>query len=57
MLVQGRNNAPRARLVKASRLVKGFKAGQQIYVVKLNKVEEPNRNMISLSFTDQGKKM
>ena len=44
MLVQGRNNAPKARLVKASRLVKGFKSGQQIYVVKLNKVEEPEEN-------------
>ena len=27
MLVQGRNSAPKARLVKANRLVKGFKSG------------------------------
>ena len=42
MLVQGRNSAP--RLVKANKLVKGFKSDQQIYVVKLNKVEEPREN-------------
>ncbi|MCO5572769.1 hypothetical protein L7F22_026528 [Adiantum nelumboides] len=38
VLVQGTNGRPKAHLVKASRLIKGAQKGQQIYVVKLNKV-------------------
>ena len=38
MLVQGKNSAPKARLVKANRLIKGVnKSGKQIYVFKLNR--------------------
>ena len=40
ILVQGRNSAPKARLVKASRLIKGAKARTHIYLIKLNKVEK-----------------
>ena len=39
-LVQGRNGKPRAKLSKASRMLRGLRSGQQIYVVKLNKVEQ-----------------
>ena len=39
-LVQGRNEKPRAKLSKASRMLRGLRSGQQIYVVKLNKVEQ-----------------
>ena len=40
ILVQGKNGKPKAKLSKAKRLMKGLKAGQQIFVVKLNKVKE-----------------
>ncbi|MCO5613504.1 hypothetical protein L7F22_067781 [Adiantum nelumboides] len=40
VLVQGKNGIPKAHLVKATRLLKGLKKGQQIYTVKLNKVEQ-----------------
>ncbi|MCO5605121.1 hypothetical protein L7F22_059301 [Adiantum nelumboides] len=42
VLVQGKNGMPKAHLVKAAKLLKGLKKGQQIYVVKLNKVEQPD---------------
>ncbi|MCO5570694.1 hypothetical protein L7F22_024421 [Adiantum nelumboides] len=42
VLVQGKNGMPKAHLVKAARLLKGLKKGQQIYAVKLNKVEKPD---------------
>ena len=41
ILVQGRNGRPKACLCKAKRLLKGYRAGDQIYVVKLNKIDEP----------------
>lgn len=41
ILVQGKNGKPRACLVKTNRMLKGMKAGQQIFIVKLNKVEGP----------------
>ncbi|MCO5577039.1 hypothetical protein L7F22_030861 [Adiantum nelumboides] len=40
VLVQGKNGMPKAHLVKAAKLLKGLKKGQQIYAVKLNKVEQ-----------------
>ncbi|MCO5597213.1 hypothetical protein L7F22_051289 [Adiantum nelumboides] len=40
VLVQGKNGMPKAYLVKAARLLKGLKKGQQIYAVKLNKVDQ-----------------
>ncbi|MCO5608798.1 hypothetical protein L7F22_063015 [Adiantum nelumboides] len=40
VLVQGKNGMPKAHLVKAARLLKGLKKGQQIYIVKLNKVDQ-----------------
>ena len=42
--VQGKNGNPQARLVKASRLLKGARARQQIFVVKLNKVDKQAEN-------------
>ena len=39
-LVQGRNGKPRAKLSKASRMLRGLRSRQQIYVVKMNKVEQ-----------------
>ena len=39
-LVQGRNGKPKAKLSKASRMLRGLRSGHQIYVVKLNKVEQ-----------------
>lgn len=39
-LVQGKNGKPTAKLTKASRMLRGLRSGQQIYVVKLNKVEQ-----------------
>ena len=45
-MVQGRNNKPRACLVKASRMLRGMRPGQQIFIVKINKVEEPKDNSI-----------
>ena len=41
--VQGKNGIPKIQLVKANHLLKGAKAGQQIYVVKLNKID-PKEN-------------
>ena len=41
MLIQGKNGRPKARLVKASNLLRGAQKGLQIYVVKLNKVDDP----------------
>ena len=41
VLVQGRNAKPKACLVKASRMLKGMRSGQQIFIIKLNKVEKP----------------
>ncbi|MCO5586894.1 hypothetical protein L7F22_040839 [Adiantum nelumboides] len=40
VLVQGKNGMPKAHLLKAARLLKGLKKEQQIYAVKLNKVEQ-----------------
>ena len=40
VLVQGKNGKPKAKLSKAKRLMKGLKSGQQIFVVKLNKIKE-----------------
>lgn len=40
VLIQGTNGKPKAHLVKASRLLKGLRKGQQIFVVKLNKIED-----------------
>ena len=45
VLVQGKNGRPQAHLVKASRLLKGLRKGQQIFAVKLNKVEESDTNL------------
>ena len=45
-MVQGKNKKPRACLVKASRMLRGMRSGQQIFIVKLNKVEEPKDNSI-----------
>ncbi|MCO5558561.1 hypothetical protein L7F22_012146 [Adiantum nelumboides] len=42
VLVQRKNAMPKAHLVKAARLLKGLKKGQQIYAVKLNKVNQSN---------------
>lgn len=40
ILIQGKNNAPKVKLVKANRLIKGARARQQVYIFKLNKVDE-----------------
>ncbi|MCO5548937.1 hypothetical protein L7F22_002401 [Adiantum nelumboides] len=40
VVVQGKNGMSKAHLVKVARLLKGLKKGQQIYAVKLNKVEQ-----------------
>ncbi|MCO5602137.1 hypothetical protein L7F22_056265 [Adiantum nelumboides] len=37
--IQGKSGSPKIHLVKASRLLKGLRSHQQIYVVKLNKVD------------------
>ena len=44
-LVQGKNGKSKACLVKANRLLKGLKRGQQIYVVKLNKINDIGENV------------
>ncbi|MCO5562252.1 hypothetical protein L7F22_015877 [Adiantum nelumboides] len=44
VFVQGKNGMPKAHLGKATRLLKGLKKGQQIYTVKLNKMEQSNSN-------------
>lgn len=44
VLIQGKNGKPKAHLVKASNLLRGVRKGLQIYVVKLNKVEDPKPN-------------
>ena len=41
VLIQGKNGKPKAHLVKASNLLRGPRKGLQIYVVKLNKVDDP----------------
>ena len=41
VLIQGKNGKPKARLVKASNLLRGARKGLQIYVVMLNKVDDP----------------
>ena len=43
-LVQGHNGRPKARLCKAKRQLKGYRAGDQIFVIKLNKIEEPEES-------------
>ena len=40
ILVTGKNGRPKASLSKAKRMLRALKSGQQIYIVKLNKVEE-----------------
>ena len=40
ILVQGKNGQPKSKLSKSKRLMKGLKARQQIFVVKLNKIKE-----------------
>lgn len=42
--IQGKNGKPKARLVKASNLLRGAKKGLRIYVVKLNTIEDPKPN-------------
>lgn len=46
ILVHGKNNKPKACLVKASIFLRGMRSGQQIFIVKLNKMEEPKSDSI-----------
>ncbi|MCO5599699.1 hypothetical protein L7F22_053804 [Adiantum nelumboides] len=52
VLVQGTNGRPKAHLVKASRLIKGAQNGQQIYVVKLNKLDETGASSLPENLRD-----
>ena len=40
VLIQGKNGKPKARLTKAKRMLRGLRSGQQVFVVKLNKIED-----------------
>ena len=44
VLIQGKNGKPKVRLVKARNFLRGARKGLQIYVVNLNKVEDPKPN-------------
>ncbi|MCO5582117.1 hypothetical protein L7F22_036007 [Adiantum nelumboides] len=52
VLVQGTNGRPRAHLIKASRSLKGARKGQQIYVVKLNRLDEVEASSLPKNLRD-----